>query len=229
MTSTRRVKAMLVSGNRLFREGMKHLLSESPYQIELEATSAQEAFVRLGSTTSVDLILVDLAAVPKDTVDGIRAMRNALPNARLIILSNDACILKLAQLLDNAIDGYLLKDTSPEALVQMLNLIMIGERVFPTSLVQMLIEGRFELDGLAASAGAGISDHEVEILRYLINGTSNKVIANRLEIAESTVKVHIKAILRKIRLKNRTQAAVWAIERGIEGNLSGEANQKRGL
>lgn len=228
MESTRRVKAMLVSGSRLFREGMKHLLSGSPYQIEAEAANAQEALERL-QASGVQLILVDLIAVRKDLVEGIGALRNAVPNARLIVLSDDACILKLAQLPRSLIDGYLLKDTSPEALIQLLNLAMLGERVLPTALVQMIIEGRFELDGLAASAGAaGLSEREIEILRYLIDGTSNKIIANRLEIAESTVKVHMKTILRKIRMKNRTQAAIWAVEHGIEGNLSFAESKSNG-
>lgn len=220
MESGRTIRAMLISGSRLFREGMKHLLAGSPYRIEAEAASAQDGSGLLRRASDVELVLIDLVVVRKDVVEQIGAIRNGVPKARLVVLSDDVAILKLAHLPGNTIDGYLLKDTSPDALLQMLNLVMLGEKVFPTSLVQMLIEGRLELDGLASSiASVGLSDREVEILRYLVDGTSNKTIANRLDIAESTVKVHMKTILRKIRMKNRTQAAIWAVEHGIESNL----------
>lgn len=230
MDAIKTVKAMLVSGSRLFREGMKQLLAESRYRIEAEAANAQEAVERLQTVArNVELVLVDVVAMRKDVVEQICDLRRAAPKARLVILSDDAAILKLAQLPGPAIDGYLLKDTSPDALLQILNLTMLGEKVLPTSLVQMLIEGRLELDGLAASVtSVGISDREIEILRYLVDGASNKTIGNRLEIAESTVKVHMKTILRKIRMKNRTQAAIWAVEHGIEANCSPVAGPSSG-
>ena len=232
MDSIKTVKAMLVSGSRLFREGMKQLLADSPYRIEAEAANAQEAVERLQTVARiVELVLVDIVAMRKDVVEQICALRGAAPKARLVVLSDDVAILKLAQLPGAAIDGYLLKDTSPDALFQILNLTMLGEKVLPTSLVQMLIEGRLEQDGLAASVtSAGLSDREVEILRYLVDGASNKTIGNRLEIAESTVKVHMKTILRKIRMKNRTQAAIWAVEHGIEANspLVADASSSQG-
>lgn len=230
MNSIKTVKAMLVSGSRLFREGMKQLLAESPYRIEAEAANAQEAAERLQTVArNIELLLVDIVVMRKDVVEQICGLRGAAPKARLVILSDDSAILKLAQLPGIAIDGYLLKDTSPDALLQILNLTMLGEKVLPTSLVQMLIEGRLEQDGLTASVtSVGISDREIEILRYLVDGASNKTIGNRLEIAESTVKVHMKTILRKIRMKNRTQAAIWAVEHGIEANSSPVAGASSG-
>ena len=219
MESMKTVSAMLISASRLFREGMKQLLAGSPYRIDVEATSAQEAVERLRGGGDVELVLFDLFAARKDVIEQIGVMRNIAPKARLVVLSDDAAIIKLAQVPGSTVDGYLLKDTSPDALLQMLNLTMLGERVFPTSLVQMLIEGRLELDGLTPSGAAvGLSEREIEILRHLVEGASNKSIGNRLEIAESTVKVHMKTILRKIRMKNRTQAAIWAVEHGIEAN-----------
>lgn len=230
MDSIKTVKAMLVSGSRLFREGMKQLLAESRYRIEAEAANAQEAAERLQSVAhNVELVLVDIVAMRKGVVEQICCLRSAAPKARLVVLSDDVAILKLAQLPGPAIDGYLLKDTSPDALFQILNLTMLGEKVLPSSLVHMLIEGRLEQDGLAASvASAGLSDREIEILRYLVDGASNKTIGNRLEIAESTVKVHMKTILRKIRMKNRTQAAIWAVEHGIEANSPVAASASSG-
>jgi two-component system nitrate/nitrite response regulator NarL len=219
MESIKPVKAMLVSGSRLFREGLKQLLAESRYRIEAEAANAQEAVERLqAAARDIELVLVDIVAMRKDIFEQICNLRGAAPKARLAILSDDVAILKFAQQPGTIIDGYLLKDTSPDALLQLLNLTMLGEKVLPSSLVQMMIDGRLEQDGLTASVtSVGLSDREIEILRYLVDGASNKMIGNRLEIAESTVKVHMKTILRKIRMTNRTQAAIWAVEHGIEG------------
>ncbi len=228
MEWTKMVKVLLISSSRLLREGMKPLLAGSPYRIEMEATDLEEALEKLPAARDVELVLFDFVAARKDAVEHIQKMRDIVPKARLIILSDDTTIVQLARTLGNGADGYLLKDTSPDALVQVLNLAMLGERVFPTCLVRMLIDGRTEADGWVPSVSAtGLSEREVEILRHLVDGASNKAIANRLTIAESTVKVHMKGILRKIRRKNRTQAAIWAVQNGLDHkpvpSVAGEA------
>src|SRR5688572_27393757 len=205
MESLQTIKAMLISESRLFREGMKQLLGGSAYRISVEAKGPEDAFGNLQSGPGAQLVLLDIGAARKDVIEHIRKLREAMPQAPLVVLGDDTAIVKLAQTLGSNVNGYVLKDTSPDALVQLLNLIMLGERVFPSCLVQTLIEGRTGIDGsVPAASGTGLSEREIEILRYLVSGAGNKSIANHLSIAESTVKVHMKAILRKIRRKNRT-------------------------
>jgi two-component system, NarL family, nitrate/nitrite response regulator NarL len=110
-------------------------------------------------------------------------------------------------------DGYLMKDVSPEALLQSLELVMMGEKVFPTNLAAML----FELNNASSPVNSvrGLSPREQEILRALVTGSSNKLIAIKLGITEATVKVHLKTLLRKIDVNNRTQAAIWAMNNGF--------------
>jgi two-component system, NarL family, nitrate/nitrite response regulator NarL len=126
-------------------------------------------------------------------------------------------------------DGYLLKDVSPEALIQSLQLVVIGEKVFPTNLAALLLT---QISTPAPqSSWRGLSAREREILQHLVTGASNKLIANRLGITEATVKVHLKTLLRKIDVNNRTQAAIWAMNNGIipEQSLNGDMLATRRL
>ncbi len=92
----------------------------------------------------------------------------------------------------------------------------MGEKVFPTHLAQLLVSSRGdELGQDVPPRRKGLSQREVQILRCLLNGNSNKMIANHLNITEATVKVHLKSLLRKINASNRTQAAIWALNNGI--------------
>jgi two-component system nitrate/nitrite response regulator NarL len=101
---------------------------------------------------------------------------------------------------------------------------MLGEAVFPRSIADLLISSGIEEASLTPSSlpslGNELSKREIEILRCLLGGQSNKAIARNLSITESTVKMHFKNVMRKIRAQNRTQAAVWAIQHGISPRLS---------
>jgi two-component system nitrate/nitrite response regulator NarL len=148
------------------------------------------------------------------------SLRTRYPNVRVVVLTDRISSSSLAAALDAAVDGYLLKDMSADALQQSLRLVMLGEKVFPTGLAHLLIAGRLKDPSRPAGRlgqlnTPGLSDREVEILGCLLNGMSNKVIANQLRISEGTVKVHLKGILKKINVRNRTQAAIWAINNGI--------------
>ena len=113
---------------------------------------------------------------------------------------------------------------APEALIQSLQLVTLGEKVFPTNLATMLLD--MNAPGPQHSIG-GLSPREQEILQALVTGASNKLIAIRLGITEATVKVHLKTLLRKIDVNNRTQAAIWAMNNGF--SASGDTTPTRNL
>jgi two-component system nitrate/nitrite response regulator NarL len=120
-----------------------------------------------------------------------------------------------------SVSAYLLKRINFVTLVKSLELVMLGESLFPADVLTEIgkehgVDIQVEKEVIAYSpptshSGRGLSARETQILKCLIQGDSNKVIARRLQIGEATVKVHIKAILRKIRVQNRTQAAIWAV------------------
>jgi two-component system, NarL family, nitrate/nitrite response regulator NarL len=210
---------LVVERNRLFREGLKRIFEGSPFEVRREAGNFDEVLGSPSDETPPDLVLTDLAENGANFVEQIATLRSRLAGLRIVVLTDRISNASLATALDAGVDGYLLKDMSADALQQSLRLVMLGEKVFPTGLAHLLIAGRLKEpgrpNGLAQLATPGLSDREVEILTCLLNGMSNKVIANQLHISEGTVKVHLKGILKKINVRNRTQAAIWAINNGI--------------
>ncbi|CAO3446536.1 response regulator transcription factor [Azospirillum sp.] len=210
------INVFLIDANKLFREGMKRLFEGTPFNVVGEAGSLREGLTALGTGTTPDLILIDLPSGADEEVEAMRTLREGHPSIRIVILTNDLETRRLSAALGAGAGGYLLKDIACEALMQSLKLVMMGEKVFPTHLAELLVSGRTEDMGAELpTRRKGLSQREVQILRCLLNGNSNKMIANHLNITEATVKVHLKSLLRKINASNRTQAAIWALNNGI--------------
>lgn len=214
------VKVFLIDSNKLFREGMKRLFDSTAFQVTGEAGGPREGLATIDSATRSDdapqLILVDFTNGGEDEAEALRSLRAIHPDMRIVILTNDLDTRRLSSALNAGADGYLLKDIACEALMQSLRLVMMGEKVFPTHLAQLLMSGKAdEIGNEVPSRRKGLSQREVQILRCLLSGNSNKMIANHLHITEATVKVHLKSLLRKINASNRTQAAIWALNNGI--------------
>jgi two-component system nitrate/nitrite response regulator NarL len=208
-----RATVWLVQPNTLFREGLKHILADSPFVVTAELGHVPELSVPVNSPVP-DLVLLDLAGAGEITA--LRQLREQLPASRLVLLTAELNRERLTTALDAGLDGYLLSDLSPAALVQSLQLVRLGEKVFPTSLAALLVSGLTDNVVTMPGGGRGLSERETQILRFLIHGESNKMIANRLGITEATVKVHLKTVLRKIGALNRTQAAIWALNNGLD-------------
>ena len=206
MTSSRTI---LIEPNRLFRQGLKHLLSGTRFEVDAEFNAVELACSAAETAGMPDLVI---SGQPVRDEAGLRALREAFPTARIVVLADDLSVDVLRAAMGGGADGFLSKSVSPEALIQSLQLVMLGEKVFPTNLASML------LDMTAAGpqhSVRGLSPREQEILQALVTGASNKMIANRLGITEATVKVHLKTLLRKIDVNNRTQAAIWAMNNGF--------------
>jgi len=215
-------QTMLIDANKLFREGLRRLLDGSPFSIMAEAGNLREA-ANLIETQGLQpqLVLLDLTLGNDEEAEALRRLRRLLPEGRLVILTSELCTRRLANALEAGADGYLMKDLSSDALTQSLKLVMMGEKVFPTHLAALLISGRVNSPAAEVPVSRkGLSQREVQILRCLLNGDSNKMIANHLNITEATVKVHLKSLLRKINASNRTQAAIWALNNGIGGDMN---------
>ena len=199
MTSSRTI---LIEANRLFRQGLKHLLADTRFAVEAEFSTTEQA---IEGAVASGLVIVGEAG-------DLQQLRSAYPEARIVVLASDFAVDALRDAMNAGADGYLMKDVSPEALLQSLQLVMMGEKVFPTNLAAML----FDMNVIAPQHSVrGLSPREQEILQALVTGSSNKLIAIKLGITEATVKVHLKTLLRKIDVNNRTQAAIWAMNNGF--------------
>jgi two-component system nitrate/nitrite response regulator NarL len=209
------IRTLVIDHNRLFREGLKLMLRDSDFSIVREEKSLIELLKHEISDDGVQLIIVDGGVGATEELDALRRVRALLPQVRMVVLSDVLLPPLLHIVLSDGIDGVLLKDMSSEALIQSLALVMIGEKVFPTQLALMLVSGDLPVHPpLPGPVAHGLSPRDAEILRYLITGFPNKMIARRMDVSEATVKVYLKSLLRKIQVKNRTQAAIWAFNNG---------------
>jgi two-component system nitrate/nitrite response regulator NarL len=216
------VNIFLVDPHRLLREGIKSLLQNTPFRVGGESGEWQDAILEQGA--EVDLILLELPSDPEKALALLREMRRAGPNAKLVVLTANFDSWLLANAADLGICGLLPKDISPLALLHSLDLVMLCEKVFPihqTFLPMTPEHDKLPLRGAETNSFeqafevADLSVREIEILRYLTSGLPNKVIARELNVAETTIKAHVKTILRKIKAGNRTQAAIWCLTKGL--------------
>ena len=195
-------RTILIEANRLFRQGLKHLLADTRFAVEAEFSTTGQA---VDGAVASGLVIVGEAG-------DLQQLRSAYPEARIVVLASDFAVDALRDAMNAGADGYLMKDVSPEALLQSLELVMMGEKVFPTNLAAMLLD----MNVIAPQHSVrGLSPREQEILQALVTGSSNKLIAIKLGITEATVKVHLKTLLRKLDVNNRTQAAIWAMNNGF--------------
>jgi two-component system nitrate/nitrite response regulator NarL len=204
----------LIGSNRLFREGLRQMFSEWSLPVVHESSSIEEA-LPLVKSLQPSLVLFD--DPDSKALAQVKSLHAAAPGARLVVLTDNIQPDRLTDALSIGVDGYLLKKISGDALLQSLRLVLLGEKVFPTDLAHLLADGRVVALGRASRIGHvnGLTDREIQILARLLKGASNKQIAHELEISDGTVKLHLKGILKKIQVQNRTQAALWALDRGI--------------
>jgi two-component system nitrate/nitrite response regulator NarL len=210
----------LIDASRLFREGLRRIFSDSSFEVIHEAFSIEDALPFIESLHPA-LVLVDLPDCGEALTATVNQIRVAAPSARIVVLTETIRVNRLADALSAGVDGYLLKNMSGDALQQSLRLVLLGEKVFPTDLAHLLTNGRIMSRSDNGHMGHfnGLSDREMQILACLLNGAQNKQIAYELKISDGTVKVHLKAILKKIHVQNRTQAAIWALNHGIARDI----------
>jgi two-component system nitrate/nitrite response regulator NarL len=159
----------------------------------------------------------------------LNRLRQLHPGCRAVVLASRATQTHFTACLAAGADGYLLTEVSPDVLLEALRLVMLGEKVFPTVLATWLLEQRRQAPPAPTSVtvgGKSLSPRELEILTQLAAGETNKRIANRLQIADATVKLHLRKLLRKIGATNRTQAAIWAHNHDLQADNGNGADEK---
>jgi two-component system, NarL family, nitrate/nitrite response regulator NarL len=211
------VTTFLICRNVLLRTGISHALADTPFVVA-EAFDDLFAFPAIVGETPA-LILLCESLSPHVYEEALEKLKAQCPFARVVILADHLEPQAVKRLCAAGLDGLFPTAMPQPALLKALELVMLGETFLPASVsFELLKQGsRPQLwDGQAAPApntpeGIGkLSKREAQILHCLTQGASNKLIARDLGVAEATVKVHIKAILRKVKVANRTQAAMWA-------------------
>jgi two-component system nitrate/nitrite response regulator NarL len=163
-----------------------------------------------------DSLAIQLAAV--------ESAKTILPGSRVVVVSEQFDLKTVIACLGAGAQGYIIKSARSPRMLAALRLVALGEKVVPSDFVDTVsecgierpIDSKFDLEVDSAK----LSQRELDVLCCLMAGYSNKVIARKLDICEATVKVHVKAILRKLHVHNRTQAALWANTHGINEMIS---------
>ncbi|MBU4518481.1 MAG: response regulator [Gammaproteobacteria bacterium] len=222
-----RIQLLLVDDHNLFRRGLRALLSQDErFQVICEAGDIGEALRCLAQTPQPDVILLDNHLPGVRGVDAIPALKDAAPQARILMLTVSENEDDLAAALRAGADGYLLKTVESDHLGETIVKVLDGESVIsPQMLTKLVSVFRARPAGSAPAPlepprpdGPSpdlLSPREREILLLIARGDSNKLIARSLDIAETTVKIHVQHILRKLGLSSRVQAAVYATSRGL--------------
>ena len=203
----------ILGKSEIIREGLRRILVDQGFAVD----AVESSHADFGQVIS-DVIIVDAHELD-DGIESCLALHQRYPNSRIVLMMDQYHIEDVARAFaTGAVDGYLVKAISCAPLAGALRLIAMGEKVLPSEVAESLTHSIPQImwsgqeNGLS---GTPLSDRETEILRCLLDGDPNKLISRRLGIADATVKVHIKAILRKLRVRNRTQAAIWAANRGL--------------
>ena len=203
-------RILLIDDHALFRKGVAQLVGMDPeLEIVGEAGSGREGLA-LAQTLHPDVILIDLNMKEMDGIETVRAMKAAGIAARFIMLTVSDSEDDVVAALRAGAHGYLLKDMEPEDLCATIKKAARGGMVLGANLADNLARALVDDKPQAGVTPSGLTKHEQEILNHLCAGMSNKAIARELNISDSTVKVHIKHLLRKFNLKSRLEIAVWA-------------------
>ncbi|HWS04423.1 MAG TPA: response regulator [Burkholderiaceae bacterium] len=225
------VRLMVVDDHTLFRRGLVALLEQDDrFAVLHEAADAGEA-LRCVQRDRPDLILLDNHLPGVRGVDAIAGFKEVAPEVKILMLTVSENEQDLSAALKAGADGYLLKTINSEDLSESILKVLEGESVISPEMTTKLVAafrnqrpgpgvtaepGLTAAPGVSPADGLGIlSGRERETLALIARGASNKVIARELDIAETTVKIHVQHILRKLNLSSRVQAAVYAASHGI--------------
>ncbi|WP_181814658.1 LuxR C-terminal-related transcriptional regulator [Sphingomonas aracearum] len=207
-----KVKVALLGYSPISLEGLERFLRDNEFEICVATRRVEELCAGIREDDGPILIVVDN---PGPDSSDIVTLAKHHPAANIVVLSERYDFIALVTYFNQGISGYLTKDISSASLLTFLKLVVLGEKVLPSSLAEALPSRSAMSPGtgnLPPVSAAGLSTRELQILNYLVAGHPNKIISRELDISEATVKVHVKSILRKTGVQNRTQAAIWALE-----------------
>lgn len=213
----------LVDAHPLLRSGLRSQLGGKGFDIAAEASTVDEIVRNANGGPAPQIIILDFSL----GTEAVAALKASQPQARTVVFAESAELAYLADMFSAGADGYLLKSITPSALIESLRLVALGEKVFPSMLTDFLGAMRASQSGTSERVRVGdvaLSQRELDIIRRLADGDSNKAIAKELAITEATVKVHLKTVLRKLGATNRTQVAIWAVQHGLTNVSNGARN-----
>ena len=229
---------VIVHPSRLFSEALADVVNTAPLKLEHVATDVD--CIPFGMLSRIPLFIVG-GRTPSHLADNVRSIKECLCCSRIVAIGRTSELHVVLMAIEAGAVGYLHEEMTTKTLIMALELVLRGETVLPPVVVSLLAGyGAAKSQVTVATAprrngaellfmpeqikrnDAGFSKRQTAILQALIDGAPNKVIAQQLKLSEATVKLHVKAVLRKIHVSNRTQAAVWAIKQASNNNIDSQ-------
>ena len=208
------IRLLICDDHAVVRRGLRSLVGVKP-EMELvgEAVDGEEA-VSMAKKLKPDVIIMDLIMPRKDGVAAIAEIKKENPDAKILVLTSFSDDKNVFSAIKAGASGYLLKDSSPEDLLQAIDDVYHGKSSLHPVIAQKVIHEMHQPSDLPPTDDP-LSEREVEVLRNVAQGMSNQEIAQTLKIKEGTVRIHVGNILNKLQLANRTQATLYALREGL--------------
>jgi DNA-binding NarL/FixJ family response regulator len=221
------MRVLLADDHALFRAGIASLLRAWGMEIVGQAANGVEA-IELARALEPDLVLMDIGMSPCNGLEATRVIKTDLPDVTVIIVTVSEDDHDLFEAIRDGADGYLLKDMPEAELGSILEKIAAGEPALSPQLAAKILDefARMarEETAKAANPEGGLTERERDVLRLVAEGSTNREIGSTLMISENTVSFHMKNILARLHLKNRAQAAAFAVRSGLADDVEPEAD-----
>jgi DNA-binding NarL/FixJ family response regulator len=216
MTQALPLRVVVADDHRLFRQGLIGLMHTRRDLVRVigEASTGAEA-VDLAEELRPDLVLMDISMPGLDGLQAARALRQARPEVAIVMLTASELDVHLYEAVQLGVSGYLLKSLDAEELFELLEAVARGEAALTRAMAARLLKSVAWHSANPDGVAEVLTEREIDVLRLVAGGLSNPQIAARLCITVNTVKVHLRNILDKLQLANRTQIATYALQNGL--------------
>lgn len=210
-----KLRVLIADDHKLFRQGLISLIKTREDLVEVvgEAATGSEA-IRLTELLRPDIVLLDIYMPGGSGLDAARAIRTRVPETAIVVLTSSELDEHLNEAVRIGVAGYLLKNLDADELFDLMSGIRRGEAAITRSMAARLLKN-VARERMTNIEGDSLTDREIDVLKLVARGATNQQIAQELNITLNTVKSHIKSILAKLRLENRTQAAAYALKTGL--------------